>query len=227
MRQHEPALRLRQIDARYLQVMQAAARGAGVRVAAGLTPEAIDDAWTRPAASSTDWTAFVRRRQRWRNKRWSWHTWAECAALGGYRIASQAGSIVATRDSDVGSIGTFWQWFDTLAAFEAQGVRSVLLTTGAFKGVGAQGEPITDDQRAFLQEMTDKTNDQMLQDIKAGRGFSDEQVAAVADGRFWLAADALTLGLIDGIGSRQETLQRIRASIRKSGPKTSSMSRSA
>jgi signal peptide peptidase SppA len=132
-----------------------------------------------------------------------------CSA--GYRIAAMAGTIFATEDSEAGSIGTYWQFIDYSAAFAEAGLRSVMLTTGPFKGIGAIGEPINDEQRAFLQDLTDKTNQAILQDVKNGRGFTDEQLASVSDGRFWLASDALSLGLIDKIGSMSDVLAAIRS----------------
>jgi ClpP class serine protease len=86
-----------------------------------------------------------------------------------------------------------------------------MLTTGPFKGIGAIGEPINDEQRAFLQDLTDKTNQAILQDVKNGRELTDEQLATVSDGRFWLASEALSLGLIDKIGSMSDVLAAIRS----------------
>ncbi|MGA1564535.1 MAG: S49 family peptidase, partial [Pontimonas sp.] len=64
-------------------------------------------------------------------------------ASAAYRIASKAGSIFASRDSEVGSIGTYWQLLDYSEAFQKAGIRSVLLTTGDYKGIGATGEKLT------------------------------------------------------------------------------------
>lgn len=139
-----------------------------------------------------------------------------CCCSAAYRIASQCGTIVATNDSDVGSIGTYWQWIDYSKAFETAGLKSVMLTTGPFKGTGAIGEPITDEQQVFLQELTDKTNQGILSDVRTGRGFSEEQLMAVSDGRFWLASDALSLGLIDSIGSMADVLSAIRSQTKES-----------
>lgn len=132
-----------------------------------------------------------------------------CSAA--YRIASQAGSIVATADSEIGSIGTFWQFMDYSEHFQKEGLKSVLLTTGPYKGLGAIGEPITDEQRAFLQEVTDKTNAAFLADVKTGRDMDDEEIATVSDGRFWRADEALGFKLIDQIGGLEDVLSAIRS----------------
>ena len=128
-----------------------------------------------------------------------------------YRIASQAGSIWASSDSEIGSIGTYWQMLDVSKAYADAGIRSVLLTTGPFKGVGAAGEAITADQEAFLQSKVNEWNARFLADVASGRSMSGESVAAVADGRWWSAADAVELGLVDQIGSMDDVLAAIRA----------------
>jgi signal peptide peptidase SppA len=132
-----------------------------------------------------------------------------CSAA--YRIASQAGSIVASSDSELGSIGTLWQLMDYSEMFAKEGIKSVLLTTGPFKGIGCVGSPITDEQKAFLQELTDKTNAGFLADVKAARSMDDNELAAVSDGRFWRSEEALGLKLIDQIGSLSDVLSAIRS----------------
>ena len=132
-------------------------------------------------------------------------------ASAAYRIASQAGSIFASKDSEVGSIGTYWQLLDYSEAYKKAGVESVLLTTGPFKGIGTPGEPLTREQREFLQQTVEESNAEFLKDIMTGREMSAEAVDSVADGRWWSANKAETFGLIDGVGSLADVLQMIRA----------------
>ena len=132
-------------------------------------------------------------------------------ASAAYRIASQAGSVFASKDSEVGSIGTYWQLLDYSKAYEKAGVESILLTTGPYKGLGTPGEPLTRQQREFLQQTVEESNAAFLQDIMAGREMSEEAVDSVADGRWWSANKAETFGLIDGVGSLADVLQMIRA----------------
>jgi len=133
-----------------------------------------------------------------------------------YRLASQCGSIWATEDSNIGSLGTYWQLLDFSQAFAQDGIRSVLLTTGPLKGVGTVGEAISEEQQAFLQSKVDEMNARFMQDLTAGRGLSAEQLAAVSDGRWWLAAEAAGLGLVDQLGSLDDVLAAIRAKFQES-----------
>jgi ClpP class serine protease len=79
--------------------------------------------------------------------------------------------------------------------------------------VGAAGEGITAEQQAFLQSKVDEIG--MLDSLPAVasggmRGMSESRAAA-ADGRWWSAADAVELGLVDQIGSMDQVLEAIRA----------------
>jgi signal peptide peptidase SppA len=132
-------------------------------------------------------------------------------ASAAYRIASKAGSIFASRDSEVGSIGTYWQLLDYSEAFQKAGIRSVLLTTGDYKGLGATGEKLTPKQIAFLQESVDQSNSQFLEDVRRGRGMTDTNLDEVSDGRWWQAGDAEQLNLIDGVASFESVLAMIRS----------------
>jgi signal peptide peptidase SppA len=132
-------------------------------------------------------------------------------ASAAYRIASKAGTIFASRDSEVGSIGTYWQLLDYSKAYQKAGIRSVLLTTGKYKGLGAAGEKLTPEQIAFLQESVVQKNTQFLEDIRSGRGMTDTNLDEVSDGRWWQAGDAEQLNLIDGVASFESVLGMIRA----------------
>lgn len=132
-------------------------------------------------------------------------------ASAAYRIASKAGSIFASRDSEVGSIGTYWQLLDYSEAFQKAGIRSVLLTTGDYKGLGATGEKLTPKQIAFLQESVNQSNSQFLEDVRSGRGMTDTNLDEVSDGRWWQAGDAEQLNLIDGVASFESVLAMIRS----------------
>jgi len=73
------------------------------------------------------------------------------------------------------------------------------------------GETITPDQTAFLQSKVDKANTRFLADLMTGRGLAADQLEAVSDGRWWSAAEAVGLGLIDQIGGLGDVLTAIRS----------------
>lgn len=140
------------------------------------------------------------------------------AASAAYYIASQADQIVAGRMDLIGSIGTIIVAYDVSRMFDEAGIETVVISTGRLKGTGVTGSELTDDQRAYLQEVVD----QFFGDFRAavGRGrpaLQGPAFDAVASGRVWTAADAQRLKLIDALGSPDEVLGRMQAELREAG----------
>jgi len=90
----------------------------------------------------------------------------DIGASAAYYVASQANLVVAQPAARVGSIGTVLVLNDYSKAFEQQGVRAIVISSGKFKGAGSKGSTITDEQIAEWQKMVD--------------GYATEFMAAVA-----------------------------------------------
>ncbi len=133
------------------------------------------------------------------------------AASAAFFVGSQAGKIFSGRGDMVGSIGVKTMLFDFSAAFEKEGIKAIPIDTGAFKSLGAMGIPVTAEQIEHIQLLVDQNFDMFIEAVVRGRQNMDEkQVRAVSDGRMFMAADALKLGLIDGIATLDQTLASLR-----------------
>lgn len=131
-----------------------------------------------------------------------------CSAA--YWIASQATRIVANRHAFVGSIGVYAVVEDSSRAYDNAGIKAHLITTGKNKGAGADGVPITDEQLAEWQSEVNSINSIFLASVLAGRkGMTAAKLNEIADGRVFLAAEALSLGLIDQIGTFDDALSSL------------------
>lgn len=118
----------------------------------------------------------------------------------GYYLASACASIVASSAiAQTGSIGTVMALWDTAAADEKRGMRRVVIRSGPYKALGQDGEPITDLVRGELQRTCDAFAAAFYDAVRAGRGITDAQGEQVLNGRTFTAADAMALGLVDGI----------------------------
>lgn len=135
-----------------------------------------------------------------------------CFSLGVY-FASHCDQVYAHRMDTIGNVGTRLMFYDWSQAFKAAGIKPVLIDTGDFKSIGAMGVEVTPEQIAFLQDHVDKLQADFRDSLVAGRKLTDDEYTAVADGRFWLAADAVDLKLIDGIQTTNETLAQLRAQL--------------
>jgi signal peptide peptidase SppA len=132
------------------------------------------------------------------------------AASAAYWIASQANEIVVTPSGEVGSIGVYAAHEDDSAAFEMMGVKITLISAGEYKTEGNPFEPLGDDARAAMQEQVDTFYAMFLSDVAVGRGVSVDAVASgFGEGRTFLAKKALQAGMVDRIGTLEETALRL------------------
>jgi protease IV len=129
------------------------------------------------------------------------------AASGGYYISAAADKIVANRNCWTGSIGvTIGTFYDISEFLANNGVKSVTITSGANKAMGSMTKPMTTEQLAIFQALVDESYDQFTGIVAEGRKMDLNLVRKLADGRIYTAKQALALGLIDGIGTLDETI---------------------
>jgi signal peptide peptidase SppA len=131
------------------------------------------------------------------------------AASAAFYLASGATAIYANRMDLVGSIGTQLVLYDLSRLYQNAGVKTISIATGEFKGLGTPGLPVTDRQIAFLQGIVDQYYQDFIGAVASGRGLTPETVRAFSDGRVFLAGDAQSMGMIDGVSTLQETLGTI------------------
>ena len=133
-----------------------------------------------------------------------------CASAA-YYLASACTEVMATKSSQVGSIGTMMVARDTTKADEKSGVRTVVVRSGAKKALGTSGEPVTDAVIQSKQKIVDGLAQQFYDAVSSGRGLDGDKLKAVTDGDIHLAKDALALGLIDKIGSLEDAVKSMTA----------------
>lgn len=134
------------------------------------------------------------------------HVSGMCASAA-YYVASQGTAIYANRMDLIGSIGTRMMLYDFHKMFEAEGIEAVPIDTGVHKSAGAMGTEITEEQRAEFQRIVDAYFADFLAVI--GRGRKIDGLKELADGRMFMAEEAVANGLIDGIRGIGQTLGEI------------------
>jgi protease-4 len=127
---------------------------------------------------------------------------AASAALWGIAAVDR---ISADETAVVGSIGVFSVLMDTSKAQEQDGVELHLVSTGPFKGAGADGK-VTDELLAEVQKRVDDVNEFFLSSVADGRDMSRETVEALATGEVFNANESLSNGLIDSVSDFQTAL---------------------
>lgn len=143
------------------------------------------------------------------------------AASGAYWIASAADELVVTPSGEVGSIGVYTAHTDLSAAQEKAGIKTTLVSAGEYKVERNPFTPLSEDAAAAMQERVDAIYDNFVSAVAAGRGVTTEKVADdFGKGRMLLAPLAKKAGMVDRIGTFDETLARLQKQAASDGKRS-------
>lgn len=148
-----------------------------------------------------------------RTKKPVWSYGEDLCASAGYLCCSQADRIYANDSALIGSIGVYLAVLDTSGRAEALKIKVHLVKAGEFKGAGAAGTPITDQQLAEWQRLVNTQCAQFIQAVSTGRRMTLNRVKALADGRVHIGQEAVKLGLIDRVSTLDECLADLRGAV--------------
>ncbi len=124
------------------------------------------------------------------------------AASGGYYISCGADSIFADLTTLTGSIGVFGMIpdFSGLVTDKLGVTFTTVESNPNAAGISVM-EPMSPGQHAAMQKGVERIYELFTGRVAAGRHMDIDSVKAIAEGRVWVGADAIRLGLIDRIGS--------------------------
>ena len=129
----------------------------------------------------------------------------DVAASGGFYIAMAADKIVAEPGTITGSVGVIMQTSNVEGLFEKIGVKMIPITSGKYKDMGSSFRPMTDAEKAILQDMVNDTYTQFFAAVKAGRPeVNPEVLTEYTDGRVFTGQRAFNLGFVDKLGGEEE-----------------------
>jgi protease-4 len=126
---------------------------------------------------------------------------SDICASGGYYVAAAADKIYADKASIVGSIGVRMDGFGFVDAIEKLGVERRLLTAGEHKGFLDPFQPAQQADIDQVQKLLDDIHQQFIDVVTAGRGDKLKQDPDLFSGYVWTGEQAVTLGLVDELGS--------------------------
>lgn len=124
----------------------------------------------------------------------------DAAASGGYWIAAAADDIHCDPASILGSIGVISAGFGLHEAIAKLGIERRVHTAGRSKSQLDPFRPENPDDVARLETLLEQMHGVFADHIRARRGPRLSTDTDLFDGRFWLGAEAVRLGLADGIG---------------------------
>lgn len=124
----------------------------------------------------------------------------DLAASGGYYVSMAGDWLIAEPTAVVGSIGVIMQSLNWKDLSEKVGIHDVTIKSGANKDLLNPFNEVPPEQRKLLQDMIDAMYNHFLGIVQASRPIEEEKLKALADGRIFVANDALDIQLIDQIG---------------------------
>jgi len=131
-----------------------------------------------------------------------------CSAA--YWVGACATEIVAAPSGVVGAIGVYSIHNDLSKALADLGVKRTYLSKGKFKVEGNETEPLSEDTKSRWLAELEVPYSKFVNAVAHGRGVSPAAVrAGFGEGRAVQADDALALGMVDKIGTLDDTLTRL------------------
>jgi len=133
------------------------------------------------------------------------------AASGGYMISAPANFIVAEPTTVTGSIGIFGlipnvsELVSEKLGITWDGVQTNKHSDYETNLVFTKDN---EEELKFMQTYVDRGYDTFLGIVAEGRGMTKEQVHEIAQGRVWVATDALPIKLVDKIGSLDDAVKK-------------------
>ncbi|WP_101296355.1 signal peptide peptidase SppA [Halegenticoccus soli] len=132
----------------------------------------------------------------------------DVCASGGYWIASGCDELWARDATLVGSIGVIGSSVNVSELADRLGVSYERFAAGKYKDAGLALKEISDDERAYLQGIIDDFYEDFVERVAEGRGM-DPAVVRDTEARVYLGENALELGLVDELGTREDARARV------------------
>ena len=123
------------------------------------------------------------------------------AASGGYWISNGCQKIYSDATTLTGSIGVFSLIPEFSKVTGKVGVNVVTVNSNKHSDMFSLVRPFDQEEKDNMQRYVEDVYTNFVGLVAEGRGMEVEQVDAIAQGRVWVGSDALSLGLVDEIGT--------------------------
>lgn len=138
----------------------------------------------------------------------------DICASGGYYIACASNKIVANPGTLTGSIGVIFNMMNVKGLADKVGIEPKVIKSGPYKDIASMFRPMTEDERKILQALIDDSYDQFVTAVSQGRKMKMEDVKKLADGRIYSGRQALKVGLVDKLGSYNDSVDELQTMCR-------------
>lgn len=128
----------------------------------------------------------------------------EYGASGAYWIATAADHVIANRASITGSIGVIASSLEFGEFIEEYNISYRRMVAGRLKDIGTPYRSMTDEENMLFQQSLDELHAIFKEEVAANRNLPMEKVDELATGMFYTGEQALALGLVDQLGTKEE-----------------------
>ncbi len=132
----------------------------------------------------------------------------DVAASGAYWISSACDYVMADPLSITGSIGVTASYLEFSKLFEKYGVTYEKITSGERKDIGTPFRNLTESEREKLEYITGEIFNYFLSEVRENRNLTEAQTEQIVSGDIFLGKDAVSLGLIDSVGTVQDAKEK-------------------
>lgn len=134
----------------------------------------------------------------------------EVAASGAYYIATPSDYIISEPYAITGSLGVIMSTMEFSELMDEFGINATVIKSGEHKDIGSELKSMDQEELEILQEMVDKVFEDFKSVILLHRGakLNMELFEEVLDARIMLGMDAEEIGLVDGVGSKKDAINK-------------------
>lgn len=122
-------------------------------------------------------------------------------ASGGYYIACAADKIVANPGTITGSIGVIMETFGIKELFQKLYIERRVIKSGAYKDAGSPFKDLSEEDRKYLQTLSDDMYQQFLSDVSKARNIPMSKMTQIAQGKIYSGLQAKKVNLVDELGN--------------------------
>jgi protease-4 len=134
----------------------------------------------------------------------------DSALSAAYLAASGADLIIASKNSDIGSIGVTMSYLDNVEKNKKEGLNFVSLSSGKFKDAGSPDIVLSPEAKELFARDLKIVHNNFITQVAENRKLDKSKVEKMADGSSVLGEAALNSGLIDRIGDMNDAREYLK-----------------
>lgn len=127
----------------------------------------------------------------------------DMATSAAYYVSAHADKIYANPDTFTAGIGVIWSFPDISQWMNKEGYSVDVVKSGEYKDMGSSSRPITDEERAYAQQVVNSSFEEFMADVLKQRQIARTDIS---DGRVIRGADAVKINIVDEIGNLNDAI---------------------